>query len=98
VDLPHSLQLLLPFLVFLSAPHEQVPVFGLASLNVHELVKLEDAPLATAPALAALVEDGCTRMMHTLLSLPIASFMSFTTALPPASHAILQCYTWVVVL
>jgi hypothetical protein len=97
-SLPNSFELLLTRLVLLSASNEQVSVLGLATFDVHELVKFQYAPLAATPAFTALVEDGRTRVMYTLLSLPVASLVGLSTSSPPASHALLQRNTWVIIL
>lgn len=60
-----------PFL--LATAHEQVPVLGLAALDLHKLVKFEDSSLAAAVPLATLVEDGRARMVDALLTLPAAA-------------------------
>ncbi|CRK13138.1 hypothetical protein BN1708_002498, partial [Verticillium longisporum] len=54
-------------LVLLAAADKEVALLGLAALNLHELVKLEDAALAAAVALAALVEDGHARVVDARL-------------------------------
>lgn len=63
-----------------------MPVLGLAALDLHELVKLQDASLTTAVAFASLVEDGEAGMMDAGLS--VASFCALlirsTTCTPPA--------------
>lgn len=57
--------------VLLPTAYKQVSALGLTTLNLHELVELQNAPLATCVPFAALVEDGCTGMMHADFSLPV---------------------------
>jgi hypothetical protein len=99
MDLPNSLQVLLTTrLLLLAASDEQMSLLGLASLDVHELVEFEHAPLAAAPAFAALVEDGRPWVMYTRLPLPIAALVSLSTSFPPTRHAFLERNTRVIVL
>ena len=95
-NVPNRLQLLLALLL-LPTTDEEMSVFCLAPLDLHKLVKLHDPPLTATPPLAALVEDGRARVMHTALSFPIASFVHSAASFPPARHALLDLQTRVVV-
>lgn len=95
---PDSLQLVLGLPLLRPASHEQVPGFGLAALNVHELVELEHSALAATPALAPLVEDGRAGMMHAALSCPVPSGVRGPAAPSSARHALLQRDTRLIVL
>jgi hypothetical protein len=75
-----------------------MPVLGLASLDVHELVEFEHAPLAATPAFATLVEDGCAWVVYTLLSLSVAALVSLSAPFPPARHAFFERNTLVIIL
>lgn len=66
--LPHILNFLLAGRLALA--HEEMSRLRLASLDLHELVKLQHPPLAARPSLAALVEDGRSGMVHALLLVP----------------------------
>lgn len=49
----------------LFAAYEEVAPFPLAALDFHKLIKLQHPPLAAGPSLAALVEQGLSRMIDT---------------------------------
>lgn len=85
---PHSVHFFLPTL--LPSTYKQMPVLGLAALDVHELVKLQDAPLAATPPLAPLVEYRRARMVHAALSGPVSAFELDPARPSPASHALLD--------
>lgn len=46
--------------------HVAVSLFGLAPLDLHELVKLQDPPLAARPALTTLVKDRYAGVVYAL--------------------------------
>lgn len=75
-------------LLFAPASDEQVPGFGLAALDLHELIKLEHPPLAAGISLATLMEDGDAWVMHAVLFvIPLRSLLVDTTTRPPPTRA-----------
>jgi hypothetical protein len=62
LDLPHGLQLLFP--ARFAFAYEQMSLFRLASLNLHELIKLQNPSLTTRPSLATFMEERLSRVVH----------------------------------
>lgn len=61
--LPDAFHLL--FASWLSLANKEMSRLLLASLDLHELVKLQHPPLAARPPFATLMEDWLARVMHT---------------------------------
>lgn len=78
--------------------HEQVLILGLAALNLHELIKLQNPPLAARVTLASLVENWYSWVVDTFLVVSRTTLLvSSTTCSSLAANTIGNLETGVVV-